>query len=424
MAEMEEERALAEEDPYLMAKAQFEAAAARLHLAEGLRQLLSTCKRELTVHFPVRMDGVDTQVFTGYRVQHNLARGPGKGGIRYHPAVTLNEVRALAMWMTWKCALVNIPYGGAKGGVVVDPKGLSPAELENLTRRYATEISVLIGPDTDIPAPDMGTDARIMAWIMDTYSMQRGFSVPGTVTGKPVSVGGSLGRQEATGRGLLYVVQEVLRRRGRQPGQVSVAVQGFGNAGRTAALLLKQAGARVVAVNDTSGGLYNDRGLDVEELFSFKDRGIPLAQCGGGDHISNGELLALPVEVLIPAALEGQITGHNAARVQAKVVVEGANGPTTPEADRILAERGVTVVPDILANAGGVIVSYFEWVQDRQAFFWEEGEVNERLRRVITQALAQVAALAEGEGITMREAAMALAVQRVVEAVQLRGIYP
>ncbi|MFQ5879249.1 MAG: Glu/Leu/Phe/Val dehydrogenase [Dehalococcoidia bacterium] len=407
-----------------MARAQFEAAADRLRLEEGLRQLLCACKRELTVSFPVRMDNGSTPVFTGYRVQHNLARGPAKGGIRYHPAVTLDEVKALAMWMTWKCALVNIPYGGAKGGVVVDPKALSPSELETLTRRYATEISVLIGPEADIPAPDMGTDARVMAWIMDTYSMHRGFLVPGVVTDKPVSIGGTMGRQEATGRGLQYVVLETLRRRQMHPADTTVAVQGFGNVGRTAALLLQRAGLRLVAVSDASGGIYNGRGLDVDQICSFKDQRLPIVECDGGDHITNAELLQLPVAILAPAAVEAQITGRNAAALQARIIVEGTNGPTTPEADAILAERGVLVLPDILANAGGVIVSYFEWVQDLQAFFWEEEEVNERLRRVITHALAQVAALAEREGITMREAAMALAVQRVAEAVQLRGIYP
>ncbi len=411
-------------NPFQMAVAQLDAAADRLGLDEGMRQILRTCKRELTVHFPVRMDDGDTQVFTGYRVQHNLDRGPAKGGIRYHPAVTLDEVKALAMWMTWKAAIVNLPYGGAKGGVVVNPSSLSPSELENLSRRYATEISILIGPEEDIPAPDMGTDARVMAWIMDTISMHRGHSVTGVVTGKPVSIGGTLGRVEATGRGLLYIVQEAAQVQGLPLAGASVAVQGFGNVGSVAALLLSQAGARIVAASDTSGGVYNPGGLDVEALYHYKRAGGRLSASPQGDRVSNEELLTLPVDILIPAALEGQIAGHNAAQVKAKMIVEGANGPTTPEADAILADQGVLVVPDILANAGGVIVSYFEWVQDLQFFFWEEEEVNERLRRILGRAFQEVWRLAQEKKVGLREAALMLAVQRVVEATQVRGIYP
>jgi len=407
-----------------MAVAQFDAVAERMGLDEGLRQVLRTCKREFTVNFPVRMDNGSTRVFTGYRVHHNEARGPVKGGLRFHPSVTLDEVRALAMWMTWKCAVANLPYGGAKGGVVVDPRALSTSELETLTRRYTTEISMLIGPEKDIPAPDMGTDARVMAWIMDTYSMHHGHSVPGVVTGKPVSVGGSSGRLEATGRGILYIVQEATRYFGMPLEGATVAVQGFGNVGSVAARLLCQAGARVVAVSDSRGALHDGHGLDVDAIAEHKRAGRYLPDFHPGDHITGEEIVALPVDVLIPAALEGQIHGRNADRVAAKLIVEGANGPLTPEADRILAEKQVLVVPDILANAGGVIVSYLEWVQDLQSFFWEEDEVNQRLHRLMTRSFHDVLAASEKEGVSMREAAYMLGVSRVVEAVQARGIYP
>jgi glutamate dehydrogenase (NAD(P)+) len=406
------------------ALAQFDAAADRLGLDDGIRAMLRACKRELSVHFPVQMDDGAIRVFTGYRVQHNLARGPAKGGLRYNPNVDLDEVRALAMWMTWKSAVVSLPYGGAKGGVIVDPKSLSRGELENLTRRYATEVSIIIGPDEDIPAPDMGTDGQIMAWIMDTISMHRGHTTAGVVTGKPVSVGGTLGRLEATGRGLLFIIQELAREKGVPLEGATVAVQGFGNVGSVAAQLLQQAGATVVAVSDQSGGLYNAQGLRIEALLSYHKDSAPLAQAPGGDRITNRELLALPVDFLVPGAVEGQITAENAGDVKARFVVEGANGPTTPEADAILAANDVEVVPDILANAGGVIVSYFEWVQDLQFYFWEENEVNERLHRVITKAYRDVTATAKEHGISLREAAMVLAVGRVVEASQIRGIYP
>ena len=410
--------------PLKTALAQLDTAADRLHLDDGMRSILAACKRELSVHFPVKMDNGSTRVFSGYRVQHNLARGPAKGGIRYHPAVSLDEVRALAMWMTWKSAVVNIPYGGAKGGVIVDPKTLSPTELEKLTRRYATEISIVIGPNEDIPAPDMGTDGRIMAWIMDTISMHRGYTEAGVVTGKPVSVGGTLGRQEATGRGILYVVQEAAKQYGVALEDASVAVQGFGNVGAVAASLLAKAGARVVAVSDSAGGLSNERGLAIDALARLKAEGVALAKAPGGDPITNEQLLTLPVDFLIPAAMEGQITAANAAAVRARFVVEGANGPTTPEADAALAARGTVVVPDILANAGGVIVSYFEWVQDLQFYFWEEDEVNERLHHIITRAYGDVARTAHEQKVSLREAAMLLAVSRVVEATRVRGIYP
>ena len=411
-------------NPWVTSLTQFDAAAERLHLDDALRQILRSCKRELTVHFPVRLDDGSTTVFRGHRVQHNVVLGPAKGGIRYHPSVDLDEVKALAMWMTWKCAVAKIPYGGAKGGVAVDPKKLSDRELESLTRRYTTEIALLIGPQEDIPAPDLGTDAHVMAWIMDTYSMHRGYSVAGVVTGKPLSIGGTLGRLEATGRGLLYVAQEASRQGLTPLAGASVAIQGFGNVGGVAARLLAAEGCRVVAMSDSSGGVYNERGLDAEALQRFRQEGGKLAQAPGGDHLSNEELLCLPVDILIPAAMEGQISAANASQVRARIILEGANGPLTPEADSILAERGIVVIPDILANAGGVVVSYFEWVQDIQSFFWEEDEINERLRRVMVRAFADVKGLADERHATMREAATMLGVQRVAEATLVRGIYP
>ena len=410
--------------PLESAIAQFEAAADRLNLDPGLRQLLCACKRELATAFPVQMDDGSTQVFRGFRVQHNVARGPAKGGIRYHPEVSLDDVRALAMWMTWKSAVVNLPYGGAKGGVIVDPKALSERELENLTRRYATEISIVIGDNKDIPAPDMGTDERVMAWIMDTISMHKGYTVAGVVTGKPVSVGGSHGRKEATGRGILYLVQELTRNQGISLDGATIAVQGFGNVGGVAATLLAAEGARIVGLSDSSGCLYNGKGLDVQTLWQRKREGAKLSDLGGGDCLEGEELLSLPVDFLVPAALEGQITAQTAANIQARFIVEGANGPTTPDGDAVLAEKQVLVVPDILANAGGIIVSYFEWVQDLQFFFWEEQQVRDQLRRVITSAYREVNARAEKENVSLREAAMLLAVSRVEEATRVRGIYP
>ncbi len=410
--------------PLTTALSQFNAAAIRLNLDPGLADVLRHCKRELSVNFPVNMDDGTIRVFSGYRVQHNLARGPAKGGLRYSLHVSLDEVRALAMWMTWKSAVVNLPYGGAKGGVIVDPRALSKHELEDLTRRYATEISIIIGPNEDIPAPDMGTDEQIMAWIMDTISMHRGYTIAGIVTGKPVAVGGTLGRAEATGRGLQYVVQEFAGHHNINLSGATVAVQGFGKVGATAARLLHEIGTKVVAVSDAAGGIYNPNGLDIPALMSYREDRIPLSESKAGDTITNAELLALPVRFLVPAALEGQLTGANAKDVQAKFIVEGANGPTTPEADAVFADRGITLIPDILANAGGVIVSYFEWVQDLQFYFWDEDEVNERLHKVITRACKDVISSAEEHKITLREAAMVLAVGRVAEAARLRGIYP
>lgn len=404
---------------------QFNTVAERLRLDAGMRAVLSHCKREFTVNFPVTMDDGSIRVFTGYRVHHNEARGPVKGGIRYSTNVSLDEVRALSMWMTWKCAVAGLPYGGAKGGVLVDPRALSKRELERMTRRFAAELVSLIGPDEDVPAPDMGTDAQIMAWIMDTYSMIHGHSTPAVVTGKPVTIGGSSGRVEATGRGVLFVTQAACRARGMSLAGATVAIQGFGNVGSVAARLIGEAGGIIVAISDSNGGIYREEGLgDIGDLLARKhDQGF-IPEGHPGAHITNQELLELPVDILIPAALEGQIHGGNAAAVKAPMIIEAANGPTTPEADRILTERGVYIVPDILANAGGVIVSYFEWVQDLQSFFWEEDEVNQRLQRIIERAFDEVQAVHQEEGGTMRDAAYTLAVRRVVEATQVRGIFP
>jgi glutamate dehydrogenase (NAD(P)+) len=389
-----------------------------------MREVLRHCKREFTVHFPVQMDDGSIRVFTGYRVHHNEARGPVKGGLRYSSNVSLDEVRALSMWMTWKCAVAGLPYGGAKGGVIVDPRSLSKRELERMTRRFAAEIGILIGPDEDVPAPDMGTDGQIMAWIMDTYSMMHGHSVPAVVTGKPVTIGGSSGRIEATGRGVLFVTQQACADRGIELASARVAVQGFGNVGSVAARLLGEAGAKIVAISDSNGGLYDTDGLDVAALVAMKHDAGLIPDSAPGTRITNAELLELPVDILIPAALEGQLHGGNASRIQAPMIIEAANGPTTPEADKILNAKGVYLVPDILANAGGVIVSYFEWVQDLQSFFWEEDEVNVKLKRIIERAFTEVAAIRDEHACTMREAAYIVAVRRVVEATEVRGIFP
>ncbi len=410
--------------PYDMALAQYERAVNQLSLTRGIEALLRVPERELTVNFPVRMDDGGIRIFTGHRVHHSTARGPGKGGIRYHPGVTLDEVRALAMWMTWKCAVMNLPYGGAKGGVVCDPRRLSLRELENLTRRYASEISLLISPEGDIPAPDVNTTPQIMAWIMDTYSRHRGHRVPAVVTGKPVAVGGSLGRGEATGRGVMVATREALARLSHPLAGARVAVQGFGNVGSVGATLLHDAGARIVAVSDSRGGTLDARGLDPRALTRHKRESGRVSDYPGGEPIDNAALLAIDCDVLIPAALEQQITAANAERVQARLVVEGANGPTTPEADAILAARDILVVPDIVANAGGVVVSYFEWVQDLQAFFWTEEEINQRLERLMVRALDEVTATARDRGTDLRTAALIRAIERVAEAIALLGIYP
>jgi glutamate dehydrogenase (NAD(P)+) len=406
------------------ARQQLDAVAATIGLAPNVHAVLSHCQRELTVHFPVSMDDGSVRMFTGYRVHHNLTRGPAKGGIRFHPETDLDEVRALAFWMTFKCAIVNIPFGGAKGGVACDPTKLSAAELEDLTRRYTSEISILLGPNQDIPAPDMGTNGQIMAWMMDTYSMQAGHTVPAVVTGKPIAVGGSEGRIEATGRGVVTVAREVLLSDGRQLPGSTVAVQGFGNVGAAAATLFHRSGANVVAVSDVRGAIMNPKGLDVIALQRHvKDTGSVVG-FAESEPLDADELLLLPVDVLAPSALQNQITAKNAARVRARYIVEGANGPTTPQADRILRENGVTVVPDVLANAGGVTVSYFEWVQGLQSFFWSESEVNSKLEQIMVRAFSQVQAAAKRHDVDLRTAAYIVGVGRVAEAIQARGIYP
>jgi glutamate dehydrogenase (NAD(P)+) len=407
------------------AQAQFDSAAERLGLNRSLRAVLRVAQRELSVRFPVKLDDGRLRMLHGYRVQHNVARGPAKGGIRYHPLVDLDEVRALAMWMTWKCALAGLPYGGAKGGVQVDPRELSQSELERLTRRYTTEIAPFIGPESDIPAPDVNTNAQTMAWMMDTYSMHRGYSVPGVVTGKPLSIGGSEGRADATGLGVVICTEQALETLDRALSGARVVVQGFGNVGESAVRSFHAAGARVIATSDVSGGVHAAEGLDVEALVAHKLRGGLLETFAGSvRHITNEELLALECDVLSPCALENALTEENAGRVSARVVVEGANGPTTPEADRILQRNGILVAPDILCNAGGVIVSYFEWVQARERLYWTPEEVAARLRRLLVRAFAEVYATAQQESITLREAATVLAVSKVAEATLVRGIYP
>lgn len=406
---------------------QFNRAERFLTLPSGIADFMRYPRREFTVNFPVRRDNGTIEMFTGYRVHHSTVLGPSKGGIRYSLAVNLDEVRALAMWMTWKCSLLNIPYGGAKGGVVVDPHTLSDGEKERLTRRYAAELIPLISPHADIPAPDMGTNAQTMAWFMDTYSMTMGYSVPAIVTGKPINIGGSMGRAEATGRGVIVTMIEALRRQGgRAPGDIAIIVQGFGNVGSNAALYAHQLGYKIVGVSDISGGLYNADGLDVPMLVSMcSDRRLLTAVAGGmGDLMTNAELLEMPCDVLIPAAMENQITSANANAIRAQLIVEGANGPTTPDADDILNDRGIHIVPDILANAGGVVVSYFEWVQDLQAFFWDVDEVFRRLGQAMTRAYYATEETAEEFGVDMRTAAQILAIRRVASALQTRGIYP
>jgi glutamate dehydrogenase (NAD(P)+) len=412
------------ENPYDIAKQQLRQVADVFGVEDSLVRVLSECKKAVSVSIPTRMDDGSVAVFPGYRVTHNIARGPSKGGIRYHPDVSLDEVKALAMWMTWKCALMGIPFGGAKGGVPVDPKRLSRDELERMTRRFTSEIINEIGPERDIPAPDVGTDARVMAWIFDTYSMNKGHSVLGVVTGKPVEIGGSLGRQEATARGALYCIREALRKQDRGVAGARTAVQGFGNVGSHLAKLLAQDGAIVIAISDSSGGLYNPRGIDVAAALAHKGETGSLAGLRGAEPISNEELLLLDCDVLAPCALEQVIHEGNAAQVRARIICEGANGPTTPAADRILEDAGVLVLPDVLANAGGVVVSYFEWVQGLQEYFWKEVEVNAKLNDVVTRAFTETWATQEARRTSMRMAAYGLAVQRVAEATTTRGLYP
>ena len=406
------------------AQKRFDSAADVVGLADDTRRVLREPKRELTVHFPVRHDDGSVHVYTGYRVQHNISRGPAKGGLRYSRGLTLDTVKALAMLMTWKCAVVGIPYGGAKGGVAVDPNALSTAELEHLTRRYATEIAVLIGPEKDIPAPDLGTTPQVMAWIMDTISMHSGHSVTASVTGKPVDVGGSEGRLEASGRGITYLTLEALKYLHVEDETPTVAVQGFGHVGASTVRLLHEAGLRIVAVGDSRGAVYNPKGLDLQALHEHRRFRGTVAGFKKAEDVSRTELLELPVTVLVPAAVEQQIHEHNASRIQARLITEAANAAVTPEADALLNEKGIFVLPDILANSGGVVVSYFEWVQDLQAFFWEEEEINTKLHHVITRAFYEVLHTSVNKRVDLRTAAYALAVQRVANASVVRGIYP
>ncbi|MBV8207311.1 MAG: Glu/Leu/Phe/Val dehydrogenase [Acidobacteria bacterium] len=418
--------ALQKEDlnPFQIAMHQFDLAAEKLGLDPGLREILRRPHRWLTVTLPIKMDDGTIKVFEGYRVQHNCARGPCKGGIRYHPNVTLDEVKALATWMTWKCATVNIPFGGAKGGIICDPKALSKGELERLTRRYAFEIAAVIGPDRDIPAPDVYTDSQIMAWIMDTYSMSLGSNSPAIVTGKPVFLGGSLGRNEATARGCLFVIKAAAAVKGLKLRGAAAAVQGFGNAGSIAADLLFHEGVSIVAVSDSHGGIRNLQGIDIPVLLDYKRKTGSVVNFPGTTPIDTEEVLSQPVDILIPAALENQITIHNALKVKASIVAEAANGPTTPGADAILREKGIMVLPDILANAGGVTVSYFEWVQDLQELFWDEDDVNRRLERVMVKAFEDVYRMATIYEVDMRTGAYILAIERVATAMKVRGIWP
>ncbi|MGI9145761.1 MAG: Glu/Leu/Phe/Val family dehydrogenase [Chloroflexota bacterium] len=403
---------------------QYDRAADKLNLGAAVRDTLRYAKREVTVHFPVQLDDGTSRVYTGYRVWHNLARGPAKGGMRFHPDSNLDEIRALAMLMTWKCACVKIPYGGAKGGVTCDPKTLSTRELERLTRRFTTEISDMIGPDSDIPAPDVNTNAQVMAWMMDTYSMHRGYSVTGVVTGKPVSIGGSEGRQDATGRGVVYTIQEAAKAVDVDLNGAHVVVQGFGNAGESAARFMGELGAKVVAVSDSRGGVFNGDGLDLSLVTRHKQETGSVIGTPRTRPVTNAELLKLECDILIPAALEGAITERNAQRIRARIIAEAANGPTTPEADTILGERGVMVIPDVLCNAGGVTVSYFEWVQDREEFFWSIDEINARLRRIMVRGFEDVHRTAVEHDVDLRLAAYMLSVSRVAEATLTRGFYP
>ena len=415
---------MTETNAFQMVVSRIDAICDRLNVKDAYRLRLESCERELTVNFPVRMDDGTVKVFTGFRVQHNDTRGPAKGGLRYHPDVTLDETRALAALMTLKTAVVNIPYGGAKGAVVCNPKLMSQGELERLTRRYASEISILIGPEKDIPAPDVGTNPQVMAWIMDTYSMLKGYSVLGVVTGKPIEIGGSKGRLGATGRGCMVSAKLAANHLGISLNRATAVVQGFGNVAYSAAKLLAGEGCRIIAISDTKGGTYNPKGLDLESLPNYKKETGSVVGFMDTETISNTELLALPCDILVPAAIEDQIVKANAADIKARIIVEGANAPTTPEADKILNDNGVFVVPDILANAGGVVVSYFEWVQGLQAFFWSEDEVNRQLQTVMDNAFHEVLEMSRHEKVDMRNAAYMLAIKRIAAAMEARGIFP
>ena len=405
---------------------QVDKAVAHLDLDPGIIAKTKSTRRELTVNFPVKMDDGHIKIFTGYRIQHNTTRGPAKGGIRYHPDVNLDEVKALAMWMTWKCAVVNIPFGGAKGGVQCDPKDMSPRELENMTRRYTYEIAMMIGPDRDIPAPDVHTNPQVMAWIMDTYSTLKGYSVPGVVTGKPLELGGSLGRLEATGKGVFTIAQEAAKYLNMPIEGARVVIQGCGNVGGTAAQFFDRAGAKIIGISDYEGGIYNPKGLNVPEALSCRNQySCFITHRGPGwEEITNRELLELDCDILVPAAIENQLTDANASKVRAKMIVEGANGPTTPEADEIFNDRGIFVAPDILANAGGVTVSYFEWVQNLQELIWNEEEISDRLIRIMKKSFGDILALSKKEKVDMRTAALMLGIGRVAQATKLLGIYP
>jgi glutamate dehydrogenase (NAD(P)+) len=410
-------------NPWLAAEARFDLAASRLGLDNGLCKVLRTSSKEITVHIPVQLDDGRLEVFTGYRVQHSVARGPGKGGIRFAPDVTLDEVRALAAWMTWKCAVVNIPFGGAKGGVICDPRLLSQGELERITRRYTAEILPFLGPERDVAAPDVNTNEQTMAWMMDTYSMHVGHTATAVVTGKPLDLGGSRGRPEATGRGCKFVTQEALKHLGMAAEGARVVVQGFGNVGGMAAKLMARVGFKIIAVIEVDGAVYNAGGLDILALMEHRRETGSITGFAGGEAIEPGEAMFLECDVLIPAATENVITSVNAGRIRARIICEGANGPTTPVADEILQEKGIFVIPDILANAGGVTVSYFEWVQDRQGFFWNENLVNARLKEIMVENFERVVSYAEKHEVNNRIAAYMLALDRVAFAIKLRGIY-
>lgn len=407
-----------------MAQEQLDLVAKKMNLDPNIHEILNYPMRELIVSIPVKLDSGRVKCFTGYRVQHNLARGPAKGGIRYHPDVTLDEVRALAMWMTWKCAVVGIPYGGAKGGVICNPKEMSLGEIERLTRRYISEIQIIIGPEKDIPAPDVYTNPQVMAWIMDTYSMNIGYSVPGVVTGKPLSIGGSEGRNEATARGCVFTIHKAFEHLKLNLKGAKAVVQGYGNAGSIAAMLLEEEGCKIIAVSDSRGGIYDPNGLDTKKVLNHKKETGSVIGYNKTKTITNAELLELDCDILIPAALEEVITKENAANIKAKVLAEAANGPTTPEADEILYKNKVMVIPDILANAGGVTVSYFEWVQDLQAHFWKENQVNEKLKDIMYSSFTSVLDICKQYNCNMRTAAYILAVSRVAEAIKLRGLWP
>lgn len=416
-------------NPYEMALVQLRHVAKRMHLDPNLHEVLKHPMRSLEVYIPVRMDNGTIRVFTGYRVQHSMARGPAKGGVRFHQNVTLDEVKALAMWMTWKCAVVGIPYGGAKGGVIVDPRTLTHGELERMARRYFSEIQVIIGEQKDIPAPDVNTNAQTMAWFMDTYSMSQGYAVPAIVTGKPVDLGGSEGREKATSRGITFCIREAAKALKMELKGATIAIQGFGNVGGHLAPLAHDMGLKVVAVSDVNGGIHDPKGFDVPKLMAWSKEKGTVKDFPGSTPLSNKELLELKVDILAPCALEGVIHKDNAPNLKCKILAEGANGPTTPQADKILAEKGIFVLPDVLCNAGGVTASYFEWVQGLQSFFWTEAEVNDRLDQIMTKAFHQVHDIwvrenKTGEPLTMRQAAYMLAVKRVADAIQKRGIYP